>query len=113
VPRIPNAALRYKPSPPGRADGKPVVPAARGPARQGDGRVYVLTSDKPGDEKDESGSSRSGSPTASIPRSGTARSPPGTKVVTDETDSEERRKRRGSDVAVAERLRRRPLASSS
>ena len=68
--RVPNAALRYKPTPPTGPNGKPVPQPLEAPLQKGTGRVYVLTSDKPGDEKDESKIvSGSASPTASSPRS--------------------------------------------
>ncbi len=51
--RIPNAALRYKPTPPTGPDGKPVPQPPEAPLEKGKGRVWVLTSDKPGGEKDE------------------------------------------------------------
>ncbi len=49
--RVPNAALRYKPSPPVDKDGKklPQEPLAALGAKKG--RVYVVTDDKPGAEK--------------------------------------------------------------
>jgi HlyD family secretion protein len=51
--RVPNAALRYKPSPPVDKDGKklPQEPLPPLPAKKG--RVYVVTDDKPGAEKAE------------------------------------------------------------
>jgi len=53
VSRIPNAALRYRPTPPEGPNGKPVPPPPEPPLAKGTGRVHVLTSDKPGDEKEE------------------------------------------------------------
>lgn len=53
VPRIPNSALRYKPTPPEGPNGKPLPPPPEPPLAKGTGKVYVLTSDKPGDEKEE------------------------------------------------------------
>jgi HlyD family secretion protein len=53
VTRIPNAALRYKPTPPTGPDGKPVPQPPEAPLEKGKGRVWVITSDKPGAEKDE------------------------------------------------------------
>ena len=53
VERIPNAALRYKPTPPDGPNGKPLPPPPEAPLAKGTGRVFVLTSDKPGDEKEE------------------------------------------------------------
>ncbi len=51
VPRIPNAALRYKPAPPEGPDGKPIPQTPEPPLDKGKGRVWLLTSDKPGAEK--------------------------------------------------------------
>lgn len=51
--RVPNAALRFKPTPPTGPNGKPVPAAPEAPLTKGQGRVYVLASDKPGDEKIE------------------------------------------------------------
>jgi HlyD family secretion protein len=51
--RLPNAALRFKPTPPPAADGGAGVALPEMPLGKGQGRVHVLLSDKPGDEKDE------------------------------------------------------------
>jgi HlyD family secretion protein len=51
--RVPNAALRYRPSPPLGADGKPVPQPPMPALEKGKGRVYVLANDKPGEEKEE------------------------------------------------------------
>lgn len=51
--RVPNAALRYKPTPPMGPNGKPVPQAPEAPLTKGTGRVYVVTSEKLGDEKSE------------------------------------------------------------
>lgn len=53
VKRIPNAALRYRPTPPPGPDGKPLPEAPEPPLAKGTGRVYVLVNDKPGEEKIE------------------------------------------------------------
>ena len=53
VRRIPNAALRYKPTPPTGPDGKPITPPPDPPLAKGKARVHVLTNDKPGEEKEE------------------------------------------------------------
>lgn len=53
VKRIPNAALRYRPTPPPGPDGKPLPEAPEPPLAKGTGRVYVLLNDKPGEEKIE------------------------------------------------------------
>jgi len=95
VPRVPNAALRYKPSPPRDKDGKPIPQpeAAREPAPpKGKGRVHVLLSDKPGEEKTEVRTVDVGV-TDGIHTEVTLGSlPVGQKVVTDETDDEDKKK---------------------
>jgi HlyD family secretion protein len=53
VTRIPNAALRFKPSPPVDKDGKKIPQDPLPPLSPGQGRVYVLVDEKPGDEKIE------------------------------------------------------------
>ncbi len=53
VTRVPNAALRFKPTPPDGPDGKPIVPPSEPPLEKGTGRVYFLSGDKPGQEKVE------------------------------------------------------------
>jgi HlyD family secretion protein len=89
--RVPNAALRYKPSPPLGADGKPVVQPPEPPLAKGKGRVYVLTDDKPGEEKSEARIVDVGvTDGVSTVVTGLA---VGTKVVTDETDDAEKKKK--------------------
>ncbi|MEO8876083.1 MAG: efflux RND transporter periplasmic adaptor subunit [Polyangiaceae bacterium] len=51
--RIPNSALRYKPTPPEGPDGKPIPQPPEQALPKGQGRVYILTDDKPGEEKAE------------------------------------------------------------
>src|SRR5262245_37426630 len=51
--RIPNAALRYKPTPPMGPNGKPIPQPPEPPLAKGTGRVFLLTNEKPGDEKTE------------------------------------------------------------
>ena len=53
VVRVPNAALRFKPTPPLGPDGKPVVSAPLPPLGKGEGRVHVLLDATPGAEKEE------------------------------------------------------------
>jgi HlyD family secretion protein len=53
VMRLPNAALRYKPSPPLDKEGKPVPQDPLPPLPPGKGRVYVLTDATAGAEKHE------------------------------------------------------------
>jgi len=51
VTRVPNAALRFKPSPPVDKDGKKLPQDPLPPLSPGQGRVYLLTEEKLGDEK--------------------------------------------------------------
>lgn len=53
VKRLPNAALRYKPSPPLDKDGKPLPEAPLPPLAARTGRIYVVTDATPGAEKAE------------------------------------------------------------
>jgi multidrug efflux pump subunit AcrA (membrane-fusion protein) len=53
VPKVPNAALRFRPAPPNGPDGKPIPQPPDPPLEKGQGRVWLLASDKPGDEKVE------------------------------------------------------------
>jgi HlyD family secretion protein len=94
VTRVPNAALRYKPSPPLGADGKPTPQPPETPLDKGRARIWVITSDKPGDEKDDARTISVGI-TDGLYTEVTERSlTVGTKVVTDETDSEELKKKK-------------------
>ncbi len=83
--RVPNATLRYKPTPPTGPNGKPVPQPPEPPLAKGTGRVFFLTSDKPGDEKTESKIINIGV-TDGINTEVTGGLPPGTKLVTDEMD---------------------------
>jgi HlyD family secretion protein len=89
--RIPNAALRYRPTPSKGPDGKPILPPPDPPLAKGSGRVYVLVSDKPGEEKDEARvvpiGITDGLNTELLPGA----LPDGVKIVTDETDSKEKK----------------------
>ncbi len=51
--RVANAALRFKPSPPVDKDGKKLPQDPLPPLQPGTARLYLLTDDKPGDEKIE------------------------------------------------------------
>jgi HlyD family secretion protein len=53
VRRVPNAALRFRPSPPLDENGKPVPQEPLGKLKSGQGRVWVVTDDTPGAEKIE------------------------------------------------------------
>jgi HlyD family secretion protein len=88
--KIPNAALRYKPTPPEGPDGKPIVPPPDAPLAKGQGRVHVLTVDKPGDEKEEMRVIPIGITDGISTEVLNGALPPGTKVVTDETDTKKK-----------------------
>ncbi len=92
VPRIPNAALRYRPTPPTGPDGKPVAQPADAPLAKGQGRVWVITSDTQGDEKDEARVVSIGITDGLYTELLGHALPLGTKVVTDETDAEANKK---------------------
>ncbi|MBK8252834.1 MAG: efflux RND transporter periplasmic adaptor subunit [Polyangiaceae bacterium] len=53
VTRVPNSALRFKPSPPVDKDGKKIPQEPLAPLKPGQARVYILVDEKPGDEKIE------------------------------------------------------------
>jgi HlyD family secretion protein len=94
VARVPNAALRYRPTPPVGPDGKPIPQPPEPALPKGQARVWVLTGDKPGDEKDEMRVVSVGitdgiftevpDPTLGV----------GTRVVTDETDVDDKKRKR-------------------
>ncbi len=90
VSRIPNAALRYKPTPPKGPDGKPVVPPPEAPLGKGQGRVHVLVNDKPGEEKEEVRVISIGVTDGIDTELTDGALPPGTKVVTDELDDKKK-----------------------
>jgi len=90
--RVPNAALRYKPSPPMGPGGKPIPQPPEPPLTRGQGRVYVVTNDRPGDEKSEPRIVQVGI-TDGLHTEITGGLPPGTKVVTDEVDDPEKKKK--------------------
>lgn len=99
VPRLPNAALRYKPTPAASGsadkdkDKKVAPPPPAPPLEKGKGRVYVVTSDKPGDEKADVQVVGVGI-TDGIHTEVTGGSlAAGAKVVTDENDTEEAKKK--------------------
>jgi HlyD family secretion protein len=93
VVRVPNAALRYKPTPPLGPDGKAVVQAPEPPLPKGQARIWVVTSDKQGEEKDEARVVSIGI-TDGIYTEIAGSLALGTKVVTDETDAEELKKKK-------------------
>jgi HlyD family secretion protein len=90
--RVPNSALRYKPTPPMGPNGKPVPQPPEPPLVKGTGRVFLLTNDKPGDEKTESKLIQIGV-TDGINTEVTGGLEPGTKLVTDEIDDPDKKKK--------------------
>jgi HlyD family secretion protein len=90
VARIPNAALRYKPTPAEGPNGKPITPPPEPPLAKGTGRVYLLTSDKPGDEKEEVKLVHIGITDGINTQLTGDELPEGTKVVVDEVDEKKK-----------------------
>jgi HlyD family secretion protein len=90
TPKIPNAALRYKPTPPDGPDGKPVVPPPDPPLAKGQGRVHVLVNDKPGEEKEEMRVIPIGITDGMVTEVKDGALPVGTKLVTDESDKKKK-----------------------
>ena len=91
--RVPNAALRYKPTPPMGPNGKPVPQAPEAPLAKGSGRVYLLVNDKPGEEKAEPKLLQIGI-TDGINTEVTGGLEKAAKVVTDETDEADPKKKK-------------------
>jgi HlyD family secretion protein len=90
--RVPNAALRYKPTPPMGPTGKPIPQPPEAPLAKGTGRVYVITSEKLGDEKSEPRVVQVGI-TDGLTTEIVGGLPAGTKVVTDEIDDADKKKK--------------------
>jgi HlyD family secretion protein len=93
VARLPNAALRYRPSPPNGPDGKPVPQPPEAPLAKGQGRVWVLANEKPGQERDEMRLVSIGITDGMFTEVNDPDLSIGTKVVTDETDADEKKKK--------------------
>src|SRR5580698_939545 len=94
VAHIPNAALRYRPSPPMGPDGKPIPQPPEPALPKGQARVWVLTSDKPGDEKDEMRVVSVGITDGIFTEVTDSALALGARVVTDETDADDKKKKR-------------------
>jgi HlyD family secretion protein len=92
--RIPNAALRYKPAPAMDKDGKPVVAPPEAPLQKGQGKVYLLTNEKLGEEKIEQKMIEIGVTDGIFTEVVGGSLAQGTKIVTDENESEEDKKKR-------------------
>ena len=88
---IPNAALRYKPTPPKGPDDKPIAQPPLPALAKGQGRVYLLTSDKPGDEKSEERIIPIGITDGLNTVVLAGGLPDGAKVVTDENDDKKKK----------------------
>jgi HlyD family secretion protein len=89
--RIPNAALRFKPTPPPGPDGGAGVAPPESPLGKGQGRVHVLLNDKPGEEKDETRVISIGVTDGLFTELTDQSLPAGTKVVTDELDEKKKK----------------------
>jgi HlyD family secretion protein len=94
VNRIPNAALRYKPTPPMGPDGKPALQPPDPPLDKGKGRVWLLTNDKPGAEKDEMHVVDIGITDGMFTQVTDPVLPVGAKVVTDENETDKDKKKK-------------------
>jgi HlyD family secretion protein len=94
VARIPNAALRYRPSPPTGPEGKPIVQPPEAPLAKGQGRVWLVTNDKPGAEKAEARVVAIGITDGMFTVVDDPSLSAGVKVVTDENETEESKKKR-------------------
>lgn len=90
--RVPNAALRYKPTPPMGPNGKPLPEPPEAPLSKGNGRVFVMTNDKPGEEKAEARVISIGV-TDGLTTEVTGGLTTSTKVVTDEVDEPSKKKK--------------------
>ncbi len=88
--RIPNAALRYKPTPAEGPNGKPITPPPEAPLVKGTGKVYLLTSDKPGDEKEEQKLIKVGVTDGIFTQLTGDELTPDTKIVVDEIDEKKK-----------------------
>ncbi len=89
--RIPNAALRFKPTPPPGPDGGPGVAPPEPPLGKGQGRIHVLVNDKPGEEKDETRIVPIGVTDGLFTELTDQSLQAGTKVVTDELDEKKKK----------------------
>ena len=89
---VPNAALRFKPTPPLGPNGKPVILPPEPPLAKGTARVHVLVNDKPGEEKTEPKIVYVGV-TDGIHTEVTEGLSPELKLVTDELDDPELKKK--------------------
>ena len=94
VTRIPNAALRFKPTPPEGPDGKPIVQAPDPPLDKGKGRIWLPLGDKPGSEKAEMHVVSVGITDGMFTVVDDPLLPVGAKVVTDENETDKDKKKK-------------------
>jgi len=94
VVRIPNAALRFKPSPPLDKDGKPEPQAPLPALKHGTGRVYLLADTTPGKEKAEPKALSIGITDGVHTEIKGGELAAGTQVVVDETDQDPKKQQR-------------------
>lgn len=92
--RVPNAALRYKPTPPMGPNGKPAPQPPEAPLAKGTGKVFLLLNDKPGEEKAEAKLVQIGI-TDGVTTEITGGLDANQKIVTDEIDDAELKKKKG------------------
>ncbi|RYE89075.1 MAG: efflux RND transporter periplasmic adaptor subunit, partial [Myxococcales bacterium] len=95
--RLPNAALRFKPTPDKGPDGKPLPKPPEKALEAGTGRIYLQTDTTPGAEKIEPRVVKVGV-TDGVNTALLEPLPPGSKVVVDETDDKDAKKRGGPRV---------------
>lgn len=90
--RVPNAALRFKPSPPEGPDGKPVPQPPEPPLEKGKGRIWTIPADaKQGSEKAESHIVNTGITDGMFTAVNDPLLPVGAKVVTDENSTDKKK----------------------
>jgi HlyD family secretion protein len=95
VTRIPNAALRFKPTPPDGPDGKPIVAPPDAPLDKGKGRVWFpVAGEKPGQDKAEMHVVSTGITDGMFTEVSDPLLPAGTKVVTDENETDKDKKKK-------------------
>jgi HlyD family secretion protein len=94
ITRLPNAALRFKPSPEKGPDGKPIPKPPEKALEPGTARVYLLVDETPGKEKIEPRVVKVGF-TDGVNTALGEPLPEGVKVVVDEADDKEAKKKSG------------------
>lgn len=90
--RLPNAALRFKPTPEKGPDGKPIPKPPEKALEPGTGRIFLLTDETPGAEKAEPRIVKIGVTDGVFTELVSGELAKGTKVVVDETDDKSAKK---------------------